>query len=169
MTKSKKRNKLVLLALLTSLTFFATREREYEPDYEIVAEESDDNPVARYSKGNIYIGTQDYIDYIKPYVNEGDILIIDFSATDDPNFKILDSYLIEDRDLMTEILEVIIAYSDLHPSDWNRSLESMRNEYIIHNILYNFNYEIDRTSSVDLNNADEEKYDSKLLSRILFN
>lgn len=169
MTKRKKRNKLILLALLAGLTFFATHERKYEPNYEIVSEDVNDNPFARYSNGNIYIGSADYINYIKPYVNDGDILVIDNSnVPDDPDFKILDSHLIKDKDLINEILEVLLVYAELHPSDWNRTLESMRNEYIIHNILYNFNYEIDRTSSVDLNNADEEKYDSKLLSKILF-
>lgn len=170
MTKNKRQHRLIVLALLAGLTFFSTRERKYEPDYEIVAEDEFDNPFARYSKGNIYIGSEEYINYIKPYVNEEDILIIDSSSiSDDPNFTIIDSYLIEDKDLINEILEVIIAYAELHPSHWNRSIESMRNEYMIHNIFYNLNYERERTSSVDLNNEDEEKYNSKLLSKILFN
>ena len=40
----------------------------------------------------------------------------------------------------------------------------MKNEWIIHNLSYLFNYNVERSKSVDLNNQDETTYNSKLLS-----
>ena len=43
----------------------------------------------------------------------------------------------------------------------------MRVEWFVHNFLHFFQYQIDRTVDVDLNNDDEEKYQNDLI-KILF-
>ena len=55
----------------------------------------------------------------------------------------------------------------MYPSEWDRSLESMRLEWFCHNASYYMNYKIDSSYEVDLNNKDEDKYDSEVLRRFL--
>ena len=42
----------------------------------------------------------------------------------------------------------------------------MRLEWLMHNLSFLFNYQQHRTEDVDLNNADEELYDNKLLQKV---
>ena len=74
---------------------------------------------------------------------------------------------IVDKDIRNDILEVLCEYEERYPTDWDRSIESMRLEWLCHNMAYCFNYRTDDSCEVDLNNSDEEKYDKKVLSRIL--
>ena len=62
---------------------------------------------------------------------------------------------------------IILIYDSLYPSDWKRSIESMRVEWTVHNLLYDIGYERARTRDVDLDNLEEEKYNNKILRRII--
>lgn len=73
---------------------------------------------------------------------------------------------IKDKDIRNDILEVLCCYEEMYPSDWDRTIESMRFEWLCHNMAYYVNYKVDDSSEVDLNNSDESKYNSKVLSRI---
>lgn len=125
----------------------------------------DDEAFASYSGGLIYIGNEEYINNLDN-VNDGDILVIDERYKNDPNMIICNSCDIKDKDTRNDILEVLCCYEEMYPSNWDRSIESMRFEWYCHNMAYYFDYKIDDSKEVDLNNADEEKYDNKILRRI---
>lgn len=136
---------------------------KYNPNYCILEENAD--AYASYSNGLVYIGDENYINSLKN-VNPNDVLIIDERNLSDPNMLICNSYVIDNKDLRNEILEIICSYEKDHPSNWDRTIESMRFEWFCHNVSHFFNYRTDRTSEVDLNNKDEDKYNQKVLSRI---
>ena len=79
---------------------------------------------------------------------------------------ICNSCNIKDKDIRNDILEVLCIYEEMYPSNWDRSIESMRFEWFCHNAAYYVNYKVDDAYEVDLNNNDESKYDNKVLRRI---
>ena len=126
-------------------------------NYEIINEEA----FAKYSDGMIYIGDFEYIEDVKQFCNDEDILVLDRRYGYDPDMKIYDSYKIMDKSKQIEILEVICEYENMYPSSWNRTIDSMQREWDAHNILYYMNYKRYRTTDVDLDNEDEEVYKIK--------
>ncbi len=163
MKKSTKK-KVLLLAALLALTVHHGIDYVYTPQYEII--NSSEDGFARYSCGRIFIGNEDYINSISNRFDT-DIFVLDQRNCSDPNFKIYSSYLITDKNVRNEILEILCEYELLYPSKWDRTIESMRVEWLAHNVSYFFNYEPKRTIDVDLNNNDEELYDNILLRKIL--
>ena len=166
---NKKKAKRRLLAFSTALliaTTYYNIDYVYHPSYEIYAND-EDKAFGSYSKGNIYIGPLWYLKSLDN-INEDDILVQDqrFNISN-PNLKIFSSYRITDKELRNEILEVLCRYEECYPSPWDRSIESMRVEWALHNFSYYFNNRRDRTTDVDLNNEDEEKYDSDIARKIL--
>lgn len=99
----------------------------------------------------IYIG--EYEENFK--LSDNDIIIRDHRTSDDPNFIIVDSYKIKNSIERLEILKLLLEYNKEYTSDWDRSLISMDIEWLIHNICYELDYEVNKTKDVDLNNADE--------------
>ena len=81
--------------------------------------------------------------------------------------KIITSYTITDKNIRNEILEVLCRYEELHPSPWDRSIESMRLEWLAHNISYLFHNQRHRTADVDLDNNDEKYYKKSIFNKIL--
>ncbi len=146
-------------ALLVLASFNHTH--QYDANYAIL---ENDEAFASYSDGLIYIGSKQYIDTICP--NEGDVFVIDSRYGVDPNLEVLESDIFADKDIRNEILEVLCEYEKRDPSPWNRTIESMRLEWLIHNISSFLGYEKTRSSAVDFNNADEAKYNSKILRKI---
>ena len=167
----KKKNKkvsilkrtLIVGALLALLTYHCV-DYEYKPTYEILDE--CDEAFARYSKGRIFIGSKEYLASLED-VNDTDILVEDLRDSENPDFKIHNSYLITDRNIRNEILVVLCEYEKCHPSNWDRTIESMRLEWLAHNLSYIFNYEQHRTTDVDLDNNDEEYYNNYVLQKVL--
>lgn len=170
MMKKSLRKKIIVIALLISLGIIYIPNHKYE---NVVINEIDcDNLSVRcfsYSLGHVYIGDYASIQAIAKEANENDILIIDFRKIADPDMQVLQSYRIKDIDVINEILEIMLFYEESDPTLWNRTLNSMRNEWEIHNYSYMFKYDIGRTRDVDLNNADEDKYSSSILKKILRN
>lgn len=117
-----------------------------------------------YNIGNIYIGNQEYIDNLDN-IKENDFIVLDERDAQDPNIKIYNSYRIVSFDQMDIILNEIMNYEKNDPSNWNRSLKSMKLEWFYHNMSYYLDYKIERTKDVDLNNADENTYYIKKLIR----
>lgn len=159
--KNKYNKKLLFIGILVLLLTTWLSKHKYKTNYEILDEEA----FAKYSNGLVYIGDEEFINSID--ANDGDILIIDERTSSDPNMIICNSCDITDKDIRNEILEIICCYEEMYPSKWERSIESMRLEWLCHNMSYYFNYKTDETSEVDLNNEDEDKYDNKILNRIL--
>ena len=151
------KKKLLLMESLLLLTACSAKNESKE--YEVT------NPLAyaAYQDGHIYIGDQDFLDIIYP--QKGDVLILDARHEDDPDYKIMDSYLIRDRNKQRVILEALCDFEKDHPSDWERSIESMESEWFLHNLCYFLNIRVDSSRNLDLNNMDEEKYGKKYIKK----
>ena len=168
MDKKKKIKALIYLSCAISLYSYLSYDHKYNPEFTIY--DNEEEAFARYRYGDVYIGDLNYINSIKDSINEKDILVVcgyqDDNGQIDPNVRVVSSYRIDDKEVRNDILNIILIYKDLYPSQWNRSLESMRVEWTVHNILYSIGYERDRTIDVDLDNSEEELYSNKLLQRI---
>ena len=124
-------------------------------------------PYASYSNGDVYIINEDLLQEIKQ--NENDVYIVDTRDTKDSDMEIINSYKITSNKEMDELLDIMLHYEETYPSKWNRSLESMRNEWDCHNICYYLGINRNSTTNVNLNNNDQDKYDSKVLTFFLNN
>ena len=162
--KSKDKKKILCATAACLLLVAYTNKKVYHPNYVILNEE--DGPFAEYSIGYVYIGDSEYLRNLKN-ISSNDVLIRDERDDDDPNVVIINSYNIINKEIRNEILEILQYYEMMYPTNWNRSIESMRLEWLCHNASYYFNYEVESSYEVDLNNKDEEKYDSEVLRRIL--
>ena len=61
-----------------------------------------------------------------------------------------------------------MIYEELYPSEWNRTIESMRLEWFVHNASHMFNYKLDHSDDVDLDNDDQLKYENvNILNKLL--
>ena len=165
----KKKTKRIIVSITVALMLlvYYNYDYKYVPQYEIVdTKESNIKLYAKYRYGNVYIiKNEDDIDSFER--NPYDVFIIDQRYGVDPNVKIISSCEINDKEARNDILEILLYYEKTHPSNWDRSILSLRIEWFIHNILYGFNYQLDHTSDVDLNNNDEEIYNRYFWSKIL--
>ena len=159
--EKKTKKKIFGVITLSMLLWAYSHDHEYNTNYEIL----DSTAYARYDDGYIYIGDEDYIDSLTD-ICENDILVIDQRNSTDPNFKIIDSYRITDKDIRNDIISVICDYNMEYPCDYYRSVESMRLEWFMHNVSYNLNYEVDRTRDVDFEISEENTYNNKVLSKL---
>lgn len=71
-------------------------------------------------------------------------------SVSEDNTSILDSYKVKSIGDMKGILSEIRSKADSSMAVNNRSIFSMVNEWRVHNLLYTFNIQRDRTRSVDL-------------------
>lgn len=149
----------IFLVLVTSYL----KEHKYKPEYRII-NSLEDSFCAEYPDGCIYVGDEDYLKDIS--TEDGDVLVEDRRDGENPDFCIYDSYKVNDKDSRNDILEVLCLYEEMYPSDWDRSLESMRLEWFMHNVSHYFDYKRDHSTDVDLDNEDEEKYDNKVLRKL---
>lgn len=168
MDKKTKIRSLLAASLGLSLLSYACYDYPYNPKYEIVAEQN--GPFGRYSNGDIYIGNNEYILSVINKARKNDILIVIGYEHDDeldPNASIISSYRITDKEERNEILTVLKKYDSMYNTEWDRTIESMRVEWTVHNMLYDLHYERARTKNVDLDNSEEELYSNPILQRLL--
>lgn len=125
---------------------------KYHPNYEIL-DESD--AYAKYAGGYVYIGDEDYLKGIK--FKTGDVLVLDEREEKD-NIKIINSYKITDKEFRNDIINIILEYENEYPSNWDRSVETMRDEWTVHNILYGLHIKEDSTTDADFENYEEKVY-----------
>ena len=117
---------------------------------------------ASYSKGNVYISSE------TPYEltdNPYDVFVLDRRSKNNPNMKVCNSCRILSVEEQQEIIDILLRYEEEYPSRWERSKESLQKEWLVHNLLYSFGIEIERTRDVDFDNEDEEVYKVKKLKR----
>ena len=162
--KKQWRRRLLITGTVIALLAYGGIDHVYTPQYEILEEQS--KAFARYSKGLVYIGSQAFLDSLKD-IQPGDVLVLDERRDKDPSMKIYSSAKIENLDERNEILEILCRYEECDPTDWDRTIESMRLEWLLHNWSYYLNHKKHRTEDVDLNNKDEEVYDILFLNKIL--
>ena len=117
-------------------------------------------PYDSYCFGDIYIGAPEKIQDLEGRVCPTDILVMDCSnSSSKPEYKIIDSYRVKTFYEKNQILRSIMKYDKAkRKTNWNRTFRSTFFEWIVHNFLYTIHYERDRTTDVDLDNADEEQY-----------
>ena len=160
MSKKLKRR----LAFLTAFFITLSAHVAYEPKSEYTILEN--SPAyACYSGGNIYIGKTR--SDCPPDLCDGDVFILDERTGKNPDMKICNSYLVTCPKQRKEILEVLCHYEECYPTDWDRSLDSMRLEWTIHNLSHLLGYDLKSSRDVDLDNADEEYYQNKVLVKLL--
>nr|MBP3258742.1 hypothetical protein [Bacilli bacterium] len=159
--EKKAKKKIFTVITLSMVLWIYSHDHKYSSNYEVL----DDIAYARYENGNIYIGNEEYINSLID-ISEYDILVVDERNSSDPNFKIINSYRITDKDTRNDIICAICDYNSEYPCDYYRSVESMRLEWFIHNVSYNLHYEVDRSRDVDFEISEEDDYDSKVLSKL---
>ena len=166
MEQKKLRRKKIVIFLLAALLIspkFA-KCHEYIPEFSII-EEGD--AYGKYRNGYVFIGNRKFIESIKDMVGDQDILVLDDRDSDDPDMMIYNSYRIQSLDERDDILHILQMYESQYPSEWERSIESMRTEWTVHNLFYNLNMKTTHTTDVDLNNNDEELFGNKVLQFLL--
>ena len=172
--KNLKIRNTILLLTATTLTFvspFTKDARIYDLNYSINSSYNYQDttiPFASASCGDIYVIDEALEETYKPPTDDA-IVIVDETKKDDPNMKIIESCNIHDPNQMMEILEVVKIYNKLYPSSWERSIDSMMNEWEVHNALSCIRYKPTHTDHVDLNNKDEKAYKSKVLTKVFGN
>ncbi len=166
----KKRTKVIItsLSLVAILGVTTCINHEYHPSYKIVGNINTTKPYATYSSGDVYIIKLDNKDIIDNIVlNKNDIVILDDRDSVNPNMQVLSSSSIYDKEKRNEIIEIMQDYNNKYPNNWNRTNTSLRLEWFVHNLLFDFNYKLDHTTDVDLDNNDEDYYNKPILNRIL--
>lgn len=164
--KNNKRIISYLLSLLIIMTFLNNKNdyKNLQPsETEILFDE-----VSQYSMGTIYFcdSTTKAIK-LRSACSETDIVVVDQTHFEDPNMKIVSSYKVSNLNYMREILQEISEYCKVHGTNWHRSIESMENEWLIHNLCATLSIKRNRSNDVDLNNGDEHIYGLKIINKIL--
>ena len=146
--------KVIFIVIIGALVYFVYQNKAYAPVLNNYTG-SEENEIE--FKGKIYIGNKQYLESIKN-VTEDDILILDQRNLKNPNIRIYNSYLIDDVAIMDYVIDYLLEYEKNNPSNWNRTKVSMRREWLFHNMAYKVNVDRERTQHLDLDNADETKY-----------
>ena len=89
----------------------------------------------------------------------GEIAVYDDRFTENPSFRIFDSYQIRKNSVKREVLSAMIAYNEAYPSDpaWRRTVNSLVLEWMEHNFAYRVGFLRSRACNVDLDNHAEGK------------
>ena len=87
----------------------------------------------------------------------GEIAVMDDRYSENPSFRIYDSYRIRKNKLKREVLFAMIAYNEAFPSEprWQRTANSLVLEWMEHNFAYRVGFLRSRASNVDLDNHAE--------------
>ena len=164
----KKRTKIIITSItLAGLLFaYCKYDYQYAPKYAIVDNTEEKYWKAEYRYGYVYI-VKDLEDANNISLSDTDIVVLDDRDAPDPNMRVMSSHKITDRLARNDIIEILDKYEQEFPSDWDRTIHSMRLEWYVHNLLYDIYYQRDSTENVDFNNEDEEYYRKFYLNKIL--
>lgn len=89
----------------------------------------------------------------------GEIAVYDDRFTENPSFRILDSYRIRKNSVKREVIRAMLAYNKAYPSDpaWRRTERALLIEWLEHNFAYRVGFLRSRARDVDLDNNAEGK------------
>ena len=89
----------------------------------------------------------------------GEIAVYDDRFTENPSFRILDSYRIRKNRVKREVIRAMIAYNEAFLSDpaWRRTERALLIEWLEHNFAYRVGFLRSRARDVDLDNNAEGK------------
>ena len=105
--------------------------------------------------GNLYIVSAE-LDRDAQSAGENDYFAVDRRDKSDPEFIVMESYRADTDGVIRQLCQFLLEHESAHPTDWDRTLESMVEEWKIHNLAYSMNYKLDHSADVNLNNADED-------------
>lgn len=92
--------------------------------------------------------TQEQLNYFNQFG-----IIVSFGEGNNPSINIQNSYLVQEKTKIKEILAFIHnmdEYEKLKLAGYTRTNKSQVNEWAGHNFLYNLNYKKERTGSVSI-------------------
>ncbi len=116
------------------------------------------DPIGLYNKGQgyVYVVTEDQLDIMEER-EKNVVVIVDKRTSSDPNMQIQDSYRITKTKQQKEIAQLMLNYNTSNPVEpvWSRTLDSLVEEWKLHNFACNLGYKQERTGDCDFNNADE--------------
>ena len=89
----------------------------------------------------------------------GEIAVMDDRYSENPSFRIYDSYRIRKNRDKREILRAMMDYNAAHPTDpaWQRTEDNLVLEWMEHNLAYRVGFLRSRAANVDLDNHAEGK------------
>ena len=89
----------------------------------------------------------------------GETVVYDDRYSENPSFRIYDSYRIRKNRDKREILRAMMDYNAAHPTDpaWQRTENNLVLEWMEHNLAYRVGFLRSRAASVDLDNHAESK------------
>lgn len=89
----------------------------------------------------------------------GEIAVYDDRFTENPSFRIFDSYRVRKNCVKREVLRAMLAYNEANPSqpEWRRTERSLVLEWMEHNFAYRVGFLRSRAQNVDLDNHAEGK------------
>ena len=89
----------------------------------------------------------------------GEIAVMDDRYSENPSFRIYDSYRIRKNRDKREILRAMMDYNAAHPTDpaWQRTENNLVLEWMEHNLAYRVGFLRSRAANVDLDNHAEGK------------
>ena len=89
----------------------------------------------------------------------GETVVYDDRYSENPSFRIYDSYRIRKNRDKREILRAMMDYNAAHPTDpaWQRTENNLVLEWMEHNFAYRVGFLRSRAASVDLDNHAEGK------------
>ncbi|MGN1337737.1 MAG: hypothetical protein ACI4WW_04600 [Candidatus Coprovivens sp.] len=171
--KLLKQKKAIVAGLIigsVGLSLFGHKDREYNPIYTINQEYNDDMvPFGSYRYGDVYIIKEDELNKVKKIVTVNDIIVVDARYRNNPDMIVINSSYIWDKDVIDDVLHILLEYENMFPSQWDRNIESLRNEWIMHNIAYKLGINTSDTLSADLDNEENMYFDHKVLTKLLRN
>ena len=128
------------------------------PDSKNYVEPKDIDPIGYFNKGQgyVYIVKEDQLDIMEDK-EDNVVVIVDKRLSSDPNMQIQDSYQITKTKQQKEIAQLMLDYNTSNPVNpaWSRTLDSLVEEWKLHNFAYSLGYKQERTGDCDFNNADE--------------
>ena len=89
----------------------------------------------------------------------GETVVVDDRYSENPSFRIFDSYRIRKNRDKREILRAMMDYNAAHPTDpaWQRTENNLVLEWMEHNLAYRVGFLRSRAANVDLDNHAEGK------------
>ena len=106
-------------------------------------------------RGKLYI-VSTKVDRDVQSAGENDYFAVDRRDKKDPEFVVMSSYRADTDAVIRQLCQLLLDHESAYPTEWNRTLESLVQEWKIHNLAYSLNYKIDHSADVNLNNADED-------------
>ena len=156
---------IIIIILTLALHSHMRTPHVYNPHYRV----ADGKPYyATYSNGRVFIGDPTYLESIKSEITPQDIIVVDNRKDPtDPNMEVKTEEPIYDKEIREEIIELIQIYSYYRPSDWKRTISSMRLEWFSYNITFFLKHNLDFDANIEFKNSNEQKYyDVRILNRL---